>query len=61
MSVKLLTEHDLERLSLKESCIGLSESSLVKIPDCWKSYVVAQLCVLVVYQPETNKMLFVFA
>ena len=30
MSVKLLTEHHLEFLSLKEGCTVLSESTLVK-------------------------------
>ena len=39
-SVKLLTEHHLEFLSLKGGCTGLSESTLVKMPDCWKSHVV---------------------
>ena len=37
MSVKLLTEHNLEFLSLKADCTGLSESTLVKMPHCWKS------------------------
>ena len=37
MSVKLLTEHHLEFLSLKEGCKGLSKSILVKRPHCWKS------------------------
>ena len=41
MSVKLLVEHDLEFLSLKGGCIGSSESTLVKIPLCWKSHVAA--------------------
>ena len=44
MSVKLLTEHHLELLSLKGGCTGLSESTLVKTPHCWKSYVTAQYC-----------------
>ena len=43
MSVKLLTEHPLEFLCLKGGCIGSSESTLVKIPHCWKSHVPAQL------------------
>ena len=43
MSVKLLTEHHLEFLSLKGGCTGWSESTLVKIPHCWKSHVVAQI------------------
>ena len=43
MIVKLLTEHHLEFLSLKEGCKGSSESTLVKIPHCWKSHVAAHL------------------
>ena len=43
MSVKLLTEHHLEFLSLKGGCRGSSESTLVKMPHCWKSHVTAQL------------------
>ena len=45
MSVKLLTEHHLELLSLKEGCRGSSESTLVKMPHCWKSRVTAQITV----------------
>ena len=41
MSVKLLTERHLEFLSLQGGCTGLSESTLVKMPDCWKSHVAA--------------------
>ena len=33
-SVKLLTEHHLEFLSLKGDCIGLSESTLVRMTHC---------------------------
>ena len=43
MSVKLLTEHHLEFLSLKGGCTVSSESTLVKIPHCWKSHVAAQI------------------
>ena len=43
MTVKLLTEHNLEFLSLKGGCTGLSESTLVKMPHCWKSHVKAQI------------------
>ena len=39
MSVKLLTEHILEFLSLKGGCTGSSESTLVKIPHRRKSRV----------------------
>ena len=43
MTVKLLTEHHLEFLSLKGGCKGLFESTLVKMPPCWKSHVAAHL------------------
>ena len=43
MSVKLLTEHNLEFLSLKGGCTGSPESTLVKMPHCWKSHVAAQI------------------
>ena len=42
MSVKLLTEHRLEFVGLKADCTGSSESTLVKMPYCWKSHVAAQ-------------------
>ena len=44
MGVNLLTVHNLEFVSLKEGCTGLSESTLVKMPHCWKSPVTTQLC-----------------
>ena len=44
MSVKLLTEHHLEFLCLIGGCTGSSESTPVKMPHCWKSHAVAQLC-----------------
>ena len=43
MSVKLLTEHHLELLILKGGCTGSSESTLIEMPHCWKSHVMAQL------------------
>ena len=46
ISVKLLTEHLLEVLSLKG---GSSESTLVKMPHCWKSHVTAQMWVVTQY------------
>ena len=42
MIVKLLTEHHLEFLSLTEGCTGSSESTLVKMSNCWKSHAAAQ-------------------
>ena len=46
MIVKLLTENDLEFLSLKGGCTGLSEYTLVKMPHCWKSHVMAQILLM---------------
>ena len=43
MTVKLLTEHHLDFLSLKEGCTDSSESTLVKMSHCWKSNVVAKI------------------
>ena len=42
MSVKLLTEHHLEFLSLTGGCRGSSESTLVKMSNCWKFHAAAQ-------------------
>ena len=42
-SVKLLTEYHLEFLTLKGGCTGSSESTLVKMPHCWKSHATAHL------------------
>ena len=41
MTVKLVTEHHLEFLSLTGGCTGSSESILVKMPHCWKPHVMA--------------------
>ena len=43
MIVKLLNEHHLEFLGLKGGCRGSSESTLVKMSNCWKSQALAQL------------------
>ena len=40
MSLKLLTEHNLEFLSLKGGWKGSSESPLVKMPHCYDSIIV---------------------
>ena len=44
-----MTGHHLGFLSLKGGCIGSSESTLVKMPQCWKSHVAAQMMVLEIY------------
>ena len=43
MIVKLLTEHHLEFLGLKGGCRGSSESTLVKMSNCWKSHALAHI------------------
>ena len=45
MTVKLLTEHHLEFLSLRGGCTGSYESTLVKMPHCWKSRVMAHIVI----------------
>ena len=44
MSVKLLTEHQLEFLTLTQGYTGWYESTLVIMPHFWKSHVMAQIC-----------------
>ena len=43
MNIKLLNEHNLDFLSLKEGFTGSSESIHVKMPHCWKSQYAAHL------------------
>ena len=43
MIVKLPAEHHLEFLGLKGGCRGSSESTLVKMSNCWKSHALAHL------------------
>ena len=43
MIVKLLIKRHLEILSLKGGCTGSSESTLVKMSNCWKSHALAHL------------------
>ena len=51
MTVKLLTEHDLEFLSLTGGCTDSYESKLVQMPHCWKSHVASQRSEDNPYQP----------
>ena len=46
MIVKLLTERHLEFLNLKGGSRGSSESTHVKMSNCWKSHVMAHFIVL---------------
>ena len=41
--LSLLTKHHLKFLSLKGGCTGSYESTLVKMPHCWKSHVMAHM------------------
>ena len=43
MSVKLLTEHLLKVLRSKGGCTGSSESTLVKMSNCWKYHAMAHI------------------
>ena len=54
MTIKLLTEPHLEFLSFNGGCTGSSESTLVKMPHCWKSHTVDQLyyfCIFKIAEP----------
>ena len=60
MTVKLLTEHHLEFLSFKGGWTGLSESTLVKMPHCWKSHVTALLYNVVLgHRRSSNKLWYI--
>ena len=54
MSVKLLTEHHLEFLSLKGGCTDSPESTFVKIPHCCKSHVATQINMHLLVWPLTQ-------
>ena len=58
ISVKLLTEHYFEFLSLKGGCRGSSESTHVKMPHCWKSHVLAHF--QVTYTIQLNPSLHAY-
>ena len=51
MTVQLITTQRLEFLILKGGCIGSSDSTLVKMPHCWKSRATAQISVLQLVAP----------
>ena len=53
MTVKPLTKHPLEFLSLKGCCTGSSESTLLQISHCWKSHVMAHIT-----QPHGSQQAF---
>ena len=43
MRVKLQTENHFKFLSLNAGFTGSSESTHVKMPNCWKSHITAQM------------------
>ena len=55
-----MTEHNLEFLSLKGGCKGLSESIHVKVPYCWKYHVLAHIYFLPSQYGKFSKMLKYF-
>ena len=59
MNTELLTEHHLEFLSLTGDCTGSSESTLVKMPHCWKSHVAAHIEMLAVILMIPGKVLHI--
>ena len=59
MAVKLLTEHHFEYLSLKGACTGLFESTLVKMPHCWKSRVTAHFTIRLAVLKSVSSEFFI--
>ena len=57
MFIKLMTEHHFEFLSqgLKGGCRGSSESTLVKISNCWKSHAATQIIIVVCFLHKKTK------
>ena len=59
MIVKLLTEHNLEFLSLKGCCTGSSESTHIKMPLCWKFHARAfKIGILLICDKYQNLILY---
>ena len=60
LTAKLLTEHHLEFLSLKEGCTGSFESTdstHVKMTHCWKSHVTAHIQFTINSNPDNSRNL----
>ena len=58
MTVELLTEHCLEFRSLTGGYTGSSESTLVKMSNCWKARAAAQLCFGILFHVGSTSVLF---
>ena len=70
MTVKLLTEQHLELLSLIEGCTGSYESTLAKMPHCWKSHAAVHITsinhkwttyLVTLWNDATNKITYIWA
>ena len=71
MIVKLLTEHHLEFLNFKGGCTGSSDSTLAKMPHCWKSHTyfsvgdpIAYVCLIIHHKVvfySTRKLILFFS
>ena len=55
MTLRPLTEHHLEFLSLKGGCTGSSKSTLVKTPHCWKTHVMVHFVTYPMYMRAKDK------
>ena len=53
MTVKLLNE---DHLGLKGGCTGSSESTHVKMPQCWKSHVAAHIIDIIKHVGDSDKL-----
>ena len=58
MNIKLRTEKHLKLLSVKGGCAGSFESTLVKMPHCWKPLVAAYF--IVVFQQKSGHIFHLF-
>ena len=60
MNIKLLTKQRLEFLSLKGGYTCSYESTLIKMPHCWKSHVVAPLYIVLWHALTCLRMIPMF-
>ena len=56
MIVKLLTEHHVECPSLTGGCRGSSDSTLVKMSNCWKAHAAAHIMCIFLIQVQKESL-----
>ena len=56
MIVKLLTEHHVECPSLTGGCRGSSDSTLVKMSNCWKAHAAAHIICIFLIQVQKESL-----